>query len=172
MNAKKTIAIAAAIVGITMSLTACGGNPDQPMSADIPEVVVQPTSSPTTSAPADTEPEPDVVMTQPAAPAGEAKNGEDLAITAPVDRIVVIPWDDPKTPVDVQLTSNDGVLMTFEEASKAGKSMRYYKDGETAPKRGIVYYTSKTGTATGSLRVLGDDFKPTGEGINFTVTVK
>ena len=153
---------AIAVAGLAvLSLTACSSGGAAPLPTALPEGTVSagPSASPSalpSGLPADAG-----LVKQPAA---TSVDGESVARTVHKGALVQIPTDAEH--VEVNLTDPSGVLADVNKAPKAA-----LVEGDLA-KKGILFYAASTGTASGTIAFLGDDLKPTGKGIAFTVEVK
>lgn len=161
---KTTIAALAAVTAL--GLSACAQPATQPNNGDsIPTVAVEATESPAANPSPTVTPDP-LTDTEPApAPPGEVTDGDTYSKTITqgyVFRIPVVLTDGQI--VDIVMDEGDNVLST---APPEGAP---FEDNPTMGSA-VTFYAAETGTANGSIRVLGADGLPDGSGTVFDIKV-
>lgn len=172
MNASKKVIAIAGIVLALAGLTACGNNSDRQdlTVADIPEVnVPAPSASAAPSGQPTTQPIPEgaVIKDGVVDPTLKVTDGDTYTQTVEVGTVFQVPTVEGQeaNPVDIVFTEGENLVLPATEAP-AGAPW----GGAQAPvPGGVFYYADKVGVVKGSLRLLGTDLQPTGEGVQFTL---
>jgi len=158
----------ATVIGALVVLAACASAPIEPtgvIGTPKAEVaVVEPSGEPVVTS----DFGPKGLQPAPVIEADKNVVGEDVAITAAVGTLIQIPWVLDKNLVkEVVFTSGEDVLTTEVNVDAA-----WYSDTVTPSPVGIMFVAAKVGTTEGKIRVVdATTGKPTGDGVNFVVTV-
>ena len=159
----------ATIVGAIIVLAGCASAPMEPTGViGTPKAEVSVSAEPTVEAVVTSDFGPKGLQPAPVIEADKNVVGEDVAITAAVGTLIQIPWVLDKNLVkEVVFTSGEDVLTT-----EVNVDATWYSDTVTPAPVGVMFVAAKVGTTEGKIRVVdATTGKPTGDGVNFVVTV-